>query len=104
MDGGLEVDGRNNLPIPYQKHGEGYKYYNGEEQHDQPPFKQYSPEPHTKSRRFCRLRPATFFLSIALAVFVVLTVIAAGVAGSLAAKKGDTRYVPPTAYSERARD
>lgn len=93
MDGGLEVDGRNNLPIAYQKHGEDYKYYNGEEQHDQPPFKQNSPELPTKTRRFCRLRPTTFFLSITLAMFVVLTVVAAGVAGSLAAKRGDTKSV-----------
>lgn len=104
MDGGLEVDGRNNLPIPCQKHGEDYKYYNGGEQHDQPSYEPYSTEPLAKSKRLCGLRPPTFFLSIALAVSVVLAVVAAGVAGSLAAKRGDTRYVPRTAYSERARD
>ncbi|CAF9933298.1 MAG: hypothetical protein ALECFALPRED_005552 [Alectoria fallacina] len=93
MDGGLEVDGRHNLPIPHQKHGEDSKYYNGEEQHDQPPYQAYSTEPRTKSRRFCRLRPTTFFLSIALAVSVVLAAVAAGVAGSLAAKRGDNRTV-----------
>ncbi|KAF6227619.1 hypothetical protein HO173_012148 [Letharia columbiana] len=93
MDGGLEVDGRNNLPIPCQKHGEDYKYYNGGEQHDQPSYEPYSTEPLAKSKRLCGLRPPTFFLSIALAVSVVLAVVAAGVAGSLAAKRGDTRTV-----------
>lgn len=104
MDGGLEVDGRHNLPIPHQKHGEDSKYYNGEEQHDQPPYQAYSTEPRTKSRRFCRLRPTTFFLSIALAVSVVLAAVAAGVAGSLAAKRGDNRYVLFITHPERARD
>ena len=31
MDGGLEVDARNNLPFAYPKHGEDCKYYIGEE-------------------------------------------------------------------------
>ena len=93
MDGGLEVDGRNNLPIPYQKDGEYPKYYNGEEQGDQPPYKSDSSVPHSQSRHFCGLRPATFVLSITLAIFVVLAGVAAGVAGSLAAKRGHIRFV-----------
>ena len=92
MESGLEVDGRNSLPVPCQKHGEDYKYYNGEEQCDQHPYNRCSSDPRSQSRHFCGLRPVTFFLSIALAVFVVLAAIAAGVAGSLAAKRGDARY------------
>lgn len=89
MEGGLEVDGRNSLPVPCQKQREKYKYYNGEEQCDQHPCNRFASDPRPQSRRFCGLRPVTFFLSIALALFVVL---AAGVAGSLAAKRGDARY------------
>ena len=92
MEGGLEVDGRNNLPVPCQKQGEGYKYYNGEEQCDQHSCNRCFSDPRTQSRQFCGLRPVTFFLSIALALFVVLAAIAAGAAGSLAAKRGDARY------------
>ena len=99
MDGGLEVDGRNNLPIAYQKHGEDDKYYNGQEQLDQPRYKTYSSKPNSRSRRICGMRPVTFILSIALAISVVLAGVAAGVAGSLAAKRGDTKYVTPTAHS-----
>lgn len=98
MDGGLEVDGRNNLPIPYQKHDEDSKYYNGEEQGTRPPYEADPSEPHSQSRHFCGLRPPTLLLSIALAIFVVLAVVAAGVAGSLAAKRGDTRFVLPAAH------
>lgn len=99
MDGGLEVDGRNSLPIPLQNHGEGYKYYNGEEQHAQSTYKPYPPKPNPQSRRFCGLRLPTFVLSIALAVFIVVAAIALGVAGSLAAKRGSTRNIvscPPS--------
>ena len=92
MESDLEVDGRNNLPVPCQKQSEGYKYYNGEEQCDQHPCNRCSSDPRPQSRRVCGLRPVTFFLSIALAAFVVLAAIAAGVAGSFAAKRGDARY------------
>ncbi len=98
MDGGLEVDGRNNLPIPYQKHGEDSKYYNGEEQGARPPYEPDPSEPHSQSRHFCGLRAPTLLLSIALAIFVVLAGVAAGVAGSLAAKRGDTRLVLSAAH------
>lgn len=93
-----------NPPIPYQKYDEGYKYYNGQEQHHQPPYNPYSTGLRTKSRRFCGLWPATVFLSIALAVSGVLAAVVAAVAGSLAAKRGDNRYVPPTVPLDRAID
>ena len=92
MEGGLEVDGRNSLPVPCQKQSEGYKYYNGEEQCDRHPCNRCSSDPRPQSRQVCGLRPVTLFLSIALAVSVVLAAIAAGVAGSRAAKRGDARY------------
>lgn len=91
MDGGLEVDGRNSLPIPLQRHGENYKYYNGEEEDNQPQHKFHPSETTSLDRRFYGLRAPTFFLSIALAVFVVVAVIALGVAGSRAAKRASTR-------------
>ena len=96
MGGDLEVDGRNSLPVVCQKQSEDYKYYNGEEQCDQHPRNRRSLDARPQSRQFCGLRPVTFFLSIALAVFVVLAAIAAGVAGSLAAKRGDARYYCPS--------
>lgn len=104
MDAGLEVDGRNEMPILYQRQGQNHKYYNEEDRHDQSPHKPYSTEPPTKSKRSCGLRPATFILSIALAVFVVLAVVAAGVAGSFALERGHTRYVSPIEHLERAKD
>ena len=55
MNGGFEVDGRNDLPIPYQKHGQDFKYYNGEEQDDQPSYKADSVESHSQSKCFCGL-------------------------------------------------
>lgn len=97
MDGGLEVDARNDLPIAYPKHGEDSKFYIGDEQLHQPPYKTHPSEPNPRGRRFCGLRPITLILSIALTISVVLAGVAAGVAGSLAAKRGGTRYVPFTA-------
>ena len=88
MEGNLEVDARTNLPIPYQRHGdgEGDKYTNG-----MPPV---SPdqENHATQRplqvqRFFGLRPPTFFLSIALALALMLAVITAGIAGWMASQR-----------------
>lgn len=104
MDAGLEVDARNDLPVAYAKHGEDYKYYNGEEQLDQSLYRTYPSQSNSKGRRLCGLRPVTFILSIALAISVVLAGVAAGVAGSLAAKRGGTRYVVLTAHPNRLED
>ena len=87
MEGRLEVDRRDNLPVPCQKQSEDYKYYNGEEQCDQHPCNRDSSDPRPQSRQVCGLRPVTIFLSIALAVFVVFAAIAAGLAGSFAARR-----------------
>ncbi len=90
MDGGLEVDGRNDLPFSYQKIGETDKYFNGT-QHDPVYDTKYAPQQPSQHKRFCGRRPDTFFLSIALALTLALAVVAASFAGSLAAKRG-TRY------------
>ena len=99
MSAGLEVDRRNDLPTPYYKHDDYYKYYNGGEQHSQLSHNPYVSDSHSQGRRLCGLRPTTFFLSIALALFIVLAAVAAGVAGSLAAKRGDTKYIASTTHS-----
>ncbi len=87
MDGGLEVDKRTNLPIPCQNPSEGNNHIN-----EIPQDHLNVPQQPPQSKHFCRLRPTTLLLSIAFASTLVLAAIAAGVAGSLAAKR-DARYV-----------
>ena len=99
MDGGLEVDGRNDAPVAYQKHGEGDKYINGMPRYD-PIQEEQPPQPNLPGKRFCMLRPNTLFLSIALALALLLAVVAAGAAGSLAAKR-DIRCAQPSSRPVR---
>lgn len=91
MDGGLEVDGRNDVPVAYQKHGEGDRYINGVPQYE-PIVEEQAPQLSSPGKRFRMLRSITLFLSIALALALVPAVVVAGVAGSMAAKR-NTRCV-----------
>lgn len=80
----LEVDHRNDLPIPYQKYEDEYSIIqagNPQASHAPPIY-----EKPQQSKLVCGLRPATLILSIALAIMTVLAVLAAGVGGFLAAK------------------
>ena len=97
MDGGFEVDGRNDAPVAYQKHGEGDKYINGVPSYD-PIQEEQALQPSSPGKRFCMLRSITLSLSIALALALLLAVVATGVAGSMAAKR-DTRCVQPSSPS-----
>lgn len=108
----LEVDGRpGGVPIPHQDNGEGFKFVNGQDTYYNP---SHAPEPYTTgttegysqhqqpskpegSGQGGRVHPASIFRWWFLFVLVaVLAVVAAGVAGSVAAKRGkhiDTWYV-----------
>lgn len=87
MDG-LEFDRRNDSPIPLPKPDRTEKYaYNQQPSGGQMPQTPVASDPGPLNKRCCRLRSTTFILSAALAVIAVLAIIAAGVGGSLAAKR-----------------
>ncbi len=92
MDGGLEVDKRTNLPIPCKVPSEGDNYINEitQDHLNTPQEHLIAPQQPPQGKHFCGLRPTTLLLSIAFASTLVLAAVAAGVAGSLAAKR-DTR-------------
>lgn len=107
----LEVDGRTGgVSIAYQREGEGFKYINSQDTYANPSSAQdpyaagtsgryFQPQQLSKPKKLgqgtrFRVRPGFVFC---LGVLVsVLAIVAAGVAGSIAAERGkhvDTWYV-----------
>ena len=99
----LEVDGRqDNAPIPYQREDEGLIYLNGpgtrwhhgqhlhgEQTHEKHLEIQPSkPEGHSCGQVTAVPTRATFFWSVLFCFVSVLAVVAAGISGSVAAKRG----------------
>lgn len=87
MDG-LEFDRRNESPIPLSRPDESEKYaFNQEPGSARTPQTPVASDLGPPNKRLCGLRSTTFILSAALTVTAVLAVTAAGVGGSLAAKR-----------------
>ena len=108
----LEVDGRSgNVPIAHQREEESLKYLNGQSTYGNPPNAQYpggnvegreQMQQRTKAKdlgqggRLRRRLGFTFRWGFLFAIVSMLAIVAAGVAGSIAAKRGkqfDTWYV-----------
>ena len=87
----LELDLRDETPVVAQPDNEGYKYsYMGPAyKHDAPPPQISASEPAQRNLKWCGLRRVTVVLSAALALATILAIIAAGVGGSLAAKRSN---------------
>ena len=90
---GLELDRRNDSPIPLHKPDEREKYaYYRQSSGAQTSRAPVPLESDPRSRRFCALRPTTLILSVAPAGVAVLAVVAAGAGGSQAAKRRHLAY------------
>lgn len=83
----LELDRRNDLPIPREPDQAPYKYQSekGNQVNTYPPG---DPAPQTLSQQHARQKPLLRILSIALAVMTVLAAVAAGVGARVAEKRG----------------
>ena len=95
----LEVDRRDDLPIPQESQKEPFRYdETGKEARDYA----YSNGDNGPSRfvpgqqKHSRQKSTVLFLSVALALMTILAALAAGIGGSLAAKRGN-EYVFPKA-------
>ena len=102
----LEVDGRyGNVPTPCQRESESFKYFNGDPSYSIPPTAEVHDAVGTASEhvgppemskptnlglgRRVRMRKGLIFCWSALFALVsVLAIVAAGVAGSIAARRG----------------
>ncbi|KAI9722683.1 MAG: hypothetical protein M1812_001614 [Candelaria pacifica] len=86
---GLEVGQQPQLSQSYHGHGEFYgdrKGYRDEYIHNE--------EPPPPSRTICGLRPATFWLALALGAVIIIAAVGGGVGGSLAAKRSSSKPTP----------
>ena len=79
----LEVDHRDNLPIPYQPQSEHYGSQNGKESYAYSAV-DHAPIPSAPTQQ--RNTKTVLLLSIALTVMTILAVVAAAVGGSKAVK------------------
>lgn len=87
----LEVDRRNELPIPLESQKEPFRYQSEPEKRDQNyPYSTGDHRPVTSlsAQQQHNEKATILFLSIAFAVMTVLAVVAAGIGGSIAAKRG----------------
>lgn len=91
---GLERDlrqGEDEFPI-VDNNGDQSKYLNQKEpiytSGEEIKYAHLTPQPDLRRNRICGIRKTTFWLTIALAAVLSLGVVGAGIAGSLAVKRG----------------
>ena len=84
----LEVDRRDDLPIPHQPQKEVFDYRDHKSSHyyAYPTVDGLSPKPTIAQERAFRRSPV-LFLTIALAVMTILAAVAAGIGGSIATSR-----------------